>query len=66
MEVSLQGLALLGTGVRVCHDTIGGPRVQFSSGGSAPSIGRVHFHTGVDNGSFQLPLFPSRSWGCGP
>ena len=52
MEASLQGLALLETGVWVCYNTIRGPRVQASSGGSASSIGHVLLHTGVDNRSF--------------
>ena len=51
METFLQGLALLGAEMQVCHDTIRGPRVQSSSGGSTPSIGCV-LHTRVDNGSF--------------
>jgi len=65
-EASLQGLALLGAGVRVCHNMIRRPRVQSSSGRSALSIGRVLFHTRVDNGLFRLLLFPSRSWDYGP
>ena len=52
VEAFLQALALLETGVWVRHDTIRGPRVQFSSGGSVPSIGRVLLCTGVDNRLF--------------
>ena len=50
--------------MRVCHNIIGGPRVQSSSGGSAPSIGCVLLHTGMDNGSFRLFPFPSLSQLC--
>ena len=51
-EVCLQALALLGTGVWVCRDTIGGLGVQSSSGGSVPSVWHVLLHTRVDNRSF--------------
>ena len=56
--VFLQAPALLGAGVWVCCDTIGGLGV--------PSIGHIPLHTGVDNGSFRLFPFPSQPWGCGP
>ena len=52
VEAFLQALALLRTGVWVRHDMIRGPRVQFSSSRSVPSVGRVLLRTGVDNGSF--------------
>ena len=58
MEASLQGLALLGTGVWVCHDTIRGPGVQSSSGRPTSSIGCILLRARVDNRSFQLLLFP--------
>ena len=65
MEAFPQALALLGAGVRVCYDKIGGLGVRSSSGESVPSIGHVLPHSRGDSGSFQLLLFPSRSWGCG-
>ena len=61
-----QALALLGTKVWVCHDTIKELRVQPSSSRSVSSAGHVLLHTRVDNGSSRLLLFPSRSWGYGP
>jgi len=48
----LQAPALLGAGIWVHCDMIGGLRVQSSSGEFVPSVGCVPFHTGVDNGSF--------------
>jgi len=51
-EAFLRALALLEKGVRVCHDTIRGLRVQSSSGGSVPSAGRVLLYTRESNGSF--------------
>jgi len=65
-EAFLQASALLGARVWVHCNTIGGLGVQFFSGEFVPSIGCVSLHTGVDNGSFQLLLFPSQPWGCGP
>ena len=55
-EVFLQGLALLGTGVQVHHNTIGGPGVQSSSGGSVPSVGHCYAaseFSAEDNGPLQ-------------
>jgi len=51
-EAFLQALALLGTEIWVHHNTIGRPRVQFSFGGSVPSIGYILLCTRVDNGLF--------------
>jgi len=50
VEALLQVPALLETGVWVCHNMIGGPRVQSSSSGSAPSVGYVLLCIGVDSG----------------
>jgi len=66
VEALFQTLTLLGTGVWVRHNKIRGLGVQSSSGEFVSSVGCVLPHTGEDNESFWLLLFPSRSWGCGP
>ena len=65
-EELLQALALLGTRVWVCCDTIGELRVQSSSDRSVSSIECVLLRTGVDSGLSRLLPFPNQSWGCDP
>jgi len=66
VEAPLQTLTLLGAGVWVRHDKIGGLGVPSSSSESVPSIRRVLLHSGGDSVSSRLLPFPSQSWGCGP
>ena len=58
MKASLQTLTLLGVGVWVHHNKIGGLGVQSSSSKSVPSIGHVLPYSGGDSRSFDFSFFP--------